>query len=72
MTDNVIPFERYHRTKRNRLPFGTGKNREANQQVLAFLGVCEAGFLTRTEIAELASKLPRPALIILHGLLRDQ
>lgn len=72
MPDNVIPFDKHYRIRKRQQVFRAAKASDAYFQALAFLQLCEAGFLPRTQLANVASYLPLPALIVLKGLLKER
>jgi hypothetical protein len=70
MADNVIPFDKRYRTKREIPVFRVADSRKASEEALAFLVVCEANFLSCAELTYLASKLSPLALTILKWRLK--
>ena len=72
MPDNVIPFDKHFRIRKRQQVFRAAEAPDANFQAHAFLQLCEAGFLPRAQLANVASYLPLPALIVLKGLLKER
>ena len=71
MADNVILFDKYYRIRKRR-SVCSANAADANFQAQVFLQLCEANFLSRTQLTVVASYLPLPALIILKGLLKER
>jgi hypothetical protein len=72
MSDNVISFDKYYRLRKRQQVLRATEASDANLQAHAFLQLCEAGFLPRTQLANVASYLPLPALIVLKELLEER
>lgn len=72
MADNVIPFDKYLRARNERRAPSTTELPTPQFQALAFLQLCDAGFLPRDQLTKVAEYLPFPALVLLKGMLRDR
>jgi hypothetical protein len=70
MSDNVIPFDKYHYLKKRLPGYGTPAFGNSYAEARAFPHVAEGRFLSCAQLTHLASKLEPLALRILRDMVR--